>query len=109
MYKARGLRLVIEYFFYNHLFDIINKTDTHSWNKDNLYKSDQGIYMASWNKDVSRAMKFLEKENLNFVRAADLVDVGSGKGKILLLWRRKYGRKKKNYRNRKQQKFNSNM
>ena len=94
MYKARGLRLVVEYFFYNHLFDILNRTDTHSWNKANTINKDHGIYMASWSRDVKRAMIFLEKKNKDFVNKADLVDIGSGKGKVLLLWRKLYGCKK---------------
>ncbi len=95
MYKARGIRLVIEYFFYNHLFDIINKTDTHSWSNNNSYDPDLGVYMASWNKDVLAAMKLLENKNQRFVNSADFIDIGSGKGKVLLFWRKKYGEKKK--------------
>jgi len=29
MWRARGIRLPLQYFFQNHLFDLINGTDTH--------------------------------------------------------------------------------
>ena len=54
MAKSRGLKLPIKYFLENHLFDIINRTDTHRWlpkeyYKENLNNIDHGVlYMSSW-------------------------------------------------------------
>ena len=31
MFKKRGIRYVLTYFFDNHVFDIIYGTDTHNW------------------------------------------------------------------------------
>ena len=92
MAKSRGLRLPLSYFFENHLFDIIYKTDTHKWLPIENYDTKitnlaHGVlYMASWTSVVVKSTKIalviLKNENNNF----DLVDVGSGKGKTLLVW-----------------------
>lgn len=92
MAKKRGLRLSFTYFFENHLFDIVYGTDTHKWLPVEDYDFSiknlkHGVlYMASWTsvvfKSTKLAMKFLGNEYKNF----DLVDVGSGKGKTLLVW-----------------------
>ena len=96
MFKARGMRLVIEYFLYNHCFDLINKTDTHLLD-DSLYKdsdSSNEIYMATWAKDIVKAtrklMEFLSEDISKF----SLIDLGSGKGKILLVWRKMFPKAK---------------
>lgn len=92
MAKSRGLKLPIKYFLENHLFDIINGTDTHRWlpkeyYKENLKNIDHGIlYMSSWTSVLKKstliAMQILENENTSY----DIIDVGSGKGKALLVW-----------------------
>jgi hypothetical protein len=92
MTKSRGLRLPIKYFVENHLFDIIHKTDTHRWLPKNNYDQsienlDRGVlYMASWtsiiNLSTKIAVEYLVKDNAEF----DMVDIGSGKGKTLLVW-----------------------
>ena len=90
MFKVRGLRLVLEYFFYNQLFDIINKTDTHKLD-DNIHTgtgSSNEIYMASWSKDIRKATKILIQLLPDKISNYSLIDLGSGKGKVLLTWRR---------------------
>ena len=92
MAKSRGLKLPIKYFLENHLFDIINRTDTHRWlpkenYKENLNNIEHGVlYMSSWTSILKKstliAMQILENLNTCY----DVLDVGSGKGKALLVW-----------------------
>ena len=92
MAKSRGLKLPIKYFLENHLFDIINRTDTHRWlpkeyYKENLNNIDHGVlYMSSWTSILKKStligMQILENVNTCY----DVLDVGSGKGKALLVW-----------------------
>ena len=92
MAKSRGLKLPIKYFLENHLFDIINRTDTHRWlpkenYKEKLNNIDHGVlYMSSWTSILKKstliAMQILENVNTCY----DVLDVGSGKGKALLVW-----------------------
>ena len=101
MYKARGIRLVLEYFFYNHLFDIFRGTDTHSWNFNNTIstKDDEDeIYMSSWSKDIIIATKLLEKIlSKEVILKSTFIDIGSGKGKVLLTWKKLYRENKEIY------------
>lgn len=91
MFKVRGFRLVVEYFFYNHLFDIIHKTDTHSWKQERPEQSGtHEIYMATWQKDIEFAMSALRTIDSRPIKEADLIDLGCGKGKLLLVWSKMY-------------------
>ncbi len=93
MYKARGFRLVFEYFIHNHLFDILNGTDTHAWETNKLSSKfgDSEIYMVSWTKDIKESTlkveNFLGNQKLH---SCNLIDLGSGKGKVLITWRELY-------------------
>ena len=51
--------------------------------------------MSSWNKDTLLAMEFLKKKFNKFFNSSEFIDIGSGKGKVLIFWRRKYGKKRK--------------
>lgn len=85
MFRARGFRLVIEYFLFNHLFDIIHKIDTHSWSQKSKNIENE-IYMATWGKDVKKSAQLLEKYLKKPIEEYDLYDLGSGKGKVLIIW-----------------------
>tara|TARA_Y100001970_G_scaffold221515_1_gene272283 strand:- start:1948 stop:2580 length:633 start_codon:yes stop_codon:yes gene_type:complete len=91
MYKSRGLRLPVYYFFENHLFDLLNNTDTHNWLPKIYYSkkpknfSDGILYMSSWTsviKDSTNKALMILKEKGNF----QLIDIGCGKGKVLCIW-----------------------
>ena len=92
MAKSRGLRLPWVYFFENHLFDLRFSTDTHKWLPIDEYDYEimnlrHGVlYMASWTSVVLKstriALELLENDSGDF----EIVDVGSGKGKTLLVW-----------------------
>ncbi len=99
IYKAKGLRMVIEYFFYNHLFDIINKTNTHSMEGLQGLRTKQQdavSYTPTWIKDIKKAtIKLVKIIGEKEISNATLVDVGSGKGKVLIAWKRLYPKHKK--------------
>jgi len=94
MYQKYGIRLPFYYFFENHLFDILNNVDTHKRLQKSEYKSnptnfDEGVfYMASFNSVVKKTISIvyeLEREDFeNF----NLIDIGSGKGKVLIIWKK---------------------
>jgi len=87
MFKARGWRLVFEYFLHNHLFDIFNNTDTHSWEPKTDVIGDGVIYMATWARDIKRSTKMLINiTNIN-PSQFNFYDLGCGKGRVLLVWK----------------------
>ena len=100
MFRKRGLRLPVSYFLNAHLFDLVHKTDTHTWVPKETYETrppnfDAGVlYMTSWTSEIKRTYNFLLRNDFlseNYV----FLDLGCGKGKVCLLWRlleRKNGR-----------------
>lgn len=100
MFKKYGIKLPIYYFIENHFFDIMNKVDTHKRVLKTEYQSspnnfDDGVfYMASFNSVIKKTIAKIhgfEKENFG---EFNLIDIGSGKGKVLFIWR-KYLKKQK--------------
>ena len=90
MFKARGWRLVFEYFVHNHLFDIFNKVDTHSWVPKKFegdFIGDGEFYMATWARDIKRSTKTLIKVTDIDASQFNFYDLGCGKGKVLLVWK----------------------
>ena len=66
MYNKYGLKLVLLYFIENHLFDIINRTDTHRitnkrFSQDIKNLSDGIMYMASFKSVVMKLYLLLKK------------------------------------------------
>lgn len=96
MFKKRGIRLPLTYYFQNHLFDIINNTDTHVWlpkieYNEKLKNFDHGVlYMSSWTNIIKETTDFC----LNLVKdhklKINLIDIGCGKGKVLCVWSKIY-------------------
>lgn len=96
MFKKRGVRLPINYFFQNHLFDLINNVDTHVWLpksefKESLENFENGVlYMSSWTNIIKESTNFclnLLKDNPVNI---NLIDIGCGKGKVLCVWSKTY-------------------
>ena len=91
MFKKRGIKLPIKYFLENHLFDILNKTDTHRWlPKEDFDVRSQNIshgilYMASWTNVIKKSTNYAINSVKN-LSEYDFIDVGSGKGKTVLVW-----------------------
>jgi len=92
MWKKRGFRLPLTYFFQTHLFDLIHHTDTHIWLPKDKYidtptNLDNGVlYMRSWTNTIkiatNKAIEFFDLRSKSIV----LVDIGCGKGKVLCVW-----------------------
>jgi len=93
MYLSRGLKLPIMYFLENLLFDITRGVSTHQYlQADELHVDGDNakhsvLYMSSWTSVIrnstKKAVELLLRSNDEPV---SLVDVGSGKGKVLLVW-----------------------
>ena len=99
MYKSRGLKLPVYYFFENHLFDLLNNTNTHVWIPKTHYSekpknfSDGVFYMSSWTsvvKDSTKKALMMLKEKGNI----QLIDIGCCKGKVLCIWERMFKKSK---------------
>ena len=94
MYRKHGLRLPLTYFFENHLFDIVNGVNTHTWlpessETETPTNREHGvIYMASW-KSVIKASTLKAQKILQSTQT-QLIDVGCGKGKVLCVWEKIY-------------------
>ena len=91
MYKKYGIRLPIDYFLENHLFDLINKVDTHKrvLKEDYVDKPENleaGVmYMSSFKSIIFKSLNFIFNTE-TFFNEYDLIDIGCGKGKVLLVW-----------------------
>ena len=91
MFLKRGIRLPLNYFLNAHLFDLIHKTDTHTWLPKELYVeqplnfSSGALYMTSWSNEIRRSYHTLLKNN-HLKEPYTFIDMGSGKGKVCLLW-----------------------
>ena len=96
MFRSRGVRLVISYFFQNHLFDLSFGTDTHRRVSKNDYKDTPEnlvhgvLYMSSWTNIIQNSTKALLKcVEIDFPNSVFL-DLGCGKGKVLCVWSRMF-------------------
>lgn len=92
MYKARGLLYPLSYFFQIRLFDIRRRVDTHLWipkefEPSSLFRSSHGfIYMASRTIDIKKSFSTAHQVLGNEFESFDFLDIGSGKGKVILVW-----------------------
>jgi len=93
LFNAKGWRLAYNYFLECHLFDILNKTDTHRMVpkesmrvKSSNFEKGQ-MYMVSWTSTVTNSLKYVKRNyELNDFK---FVDIGCGKGKVVFLARKK--------------------
>ena len=76
----------------NHLFDIKNGTDTHTWLPKEQYAEvpnnfEHGVlYMCSWTAVIIEASEYLINNVGLSVSDCAFIDVGCGKGKVLCVW-----------------------
>lgn len=93
MLAKRGPRLPILYFLNAHLFDLQHRTDTHVWLPKDRYESrpenfEHGVlYMSSWTREIKRSFNAL-RELADDLDTFTFIDIGCGKGKVVLLWRK---------------------
>jgi len=93
MYKSKGIKLPIYYFFQAHLFDLIHGVDTHKWlpkqyeDKNKVYASSHNhIYMASWTCEIKRVFNRLHRILGKHFEDYTFIDIGCGKGKVGVVW-----------------------
>lgn len=101
MYKKRGFIKILKYFYEAHLYDLIYNINTHKKNKDKNFSNDSLIierkienyitYQVSWTTEIIKVFNYLYKylnKNSPIFKKFTFVDVGSGKGKVLIVWYR---------------------
>ena len=72
MYKKYGIKLPIVYFYENHLFDILNKVDTHKRLTKESYAVEPKnfefgvMYMSSFKSIINKSIKFIYDLDKNF-------------------------------------------
>lgn len=99
MAKARGLRLPVQYFFQNHMFDLINGTDTHVRLEKSDYEErprdfESGVlYMSSVTSEIRNALKKVKRHCGQSFFDHQFFDLGCGKGKSVLVYTMRYGEK----------------
>lgn len=92
MFKARGFFYPLVYFFQVRWFDIRWQVDTHLWvpkefENNVLPNSSHGyIYTASKTNDIKNAFSIARQFLGNEFESFDFLDIGSGKGKVILVW-----------------------
>lgn len=92
MLTARGLRFALEFFREAHLFDLRHGTDTASeLARDefdpSLEEIEHGVYYgASWTSEIRRQFADLRQRLGDEFASYAMVDVGCGKGKVVLVW-----------------------
>ncbi len=97
MWKSRGWRLPFQYFFQNHLFDILLGIDTHFRLEKDQYNInsdafDSGVlYMSSLTNVVKRSLKKIWKREGDQFQKFQFIDLGCGKGKSIIIYSRTYG------------------
>lgn len=91
MFCKRGIKLPWFYFLNAHLFDLQHQTDTHFWLRKEHYDTqpenfEHGIlYMCSWTSAIQRSFQSTRALLKDFGERT-FVDIGCGKGKVLLVW-----------------------
>ncbi|RRS09031.1 hypothetical protein EAG18_09005 [Pseudoalteromonas sp. J010] len=94
MFQKRGPRLPYNYFIENHMFDLLNGTNTHMWlpkeeYKDKLKNLGEGVqYESSWTSIIKESTKRVFTLSSHSPSDFDYIDAGCGKGKVLLVWRK---------------------
>ena len=101
MWKKGGIRLPFSYFFQTHLFDLVYRSDTHTWLPKEKYidspkNLESGVlYMCSWTNTIKSATnKAIQLFSLN-PKNIVFIDIGCGKGKVLCVWNKMFPKTKK--------------
>lgn len=92
MFKARGIKLPLNYFLQAHAFDLIHGTDTHKSAVNEEYLSSAKEvnfytpYRCSWTKEIRIAFDVLREKFGDAFENYSFIDIGCGKGKAVLSW-----------------------
>ena len=90
MFRAGGFLRIWHEFYENYLFDFINKTDTHTrtsineYDRNTPYLKNAYEYMPSYSQTIKQSLKKVIRLNREVIKY-NLIDIGCGKGKILLI------------------------
>lgn len=91
MFRSKGWRLALYYFINCQMFDILRRTDTHLMVEKEHFRDrphnygNAVLYMASWTSQIVKIFNTLESQGY-FSEPHTFIDIGSGKGKVPLLW-----------------------
>ncbi len=92
--KIKWIKSILNYLVKSYLYDLRRGTNTQMWyfSRFNSSKAnDSLIYMGSTLEDIEESTKKLEKIiGKDLMSNSNLIDIGSGKGKVLLTWRKIY-------------------
>lgn len=98
MYRSRGWKLPLMYLVQNLFFDVIRGVSTHQYLStdelqiDSVNAKHSVLYMSSWTRVVRKSTsQALSALSLSSGASVSLIDVGSGKGKVLLVWEEMFG------------------
>ena len=92
MFRKKGIRLPLNYFFENHFYDLVHKTDTHARIEkekfiDRPESFEHGVlYMCSWTSVVKKATELAVSMSHLSPNEVCFIDIGCGKGKVLCIW-----------------------
>ena len=97
MYRSRGWKLPIMYIFENLLYDFTRGVSTHQYLQANELQIESTnakhsvLYMSSWTRVIRKSTRqAVSALSLPNGEPISLIDVGSGKGKVLLVWEEMY-------------------
>lgn len=97
MYRSRGWKLPIMYVFENVLYDFTRGVSTHQYLQADELQIESAnakhsvLYMSSWTRVIRKSTRqAVSALNLPDGEPISLIDVGSGKGKVLLVWEEMY-------------------
>lgn len=89
--KARGLAFIYDYVRDVALFDWINRTDTRRRKQNALRVGANIHYVASFTSVIRHALTELRQRTGDRFAELQFIDVGSGKGKVVLIYGGRYG------------------
>lgn len=93
MFRSKGIKLPVYYFFQAHLYDLIHGVDTHKWLPKTYLESDAAlnkneyyIYMASWTCEIKNIFEKIKSYLGKNFSEYTFIDIGCGKGKVPIVW-----------------------
>ena len=96
--KINYFLLVLKYIIKNFQYDFKRGTNTQMWGMPSFIssqESDSLIYMGTLEEEIIESTKKLESFlGLKIFSKSRLIDLGSGKGRVLITWREMYPDKK---------------
>lgn len=98
--RVWGIKFPLYYFWQIHRFDIVNGTDTRTAIPRDKYTKkprdfdDGTFYFPSWTDEVLHSFKMIKCLLGNELTKYTFLDIGCGKGKVVLLWKTQLKRRR---------------